>query len=37
MNDVTLLLSAIEEGDPSAADKLLPLVLPTSSERVPFR
>ena len=26
MNDVTLILSAIERGDPVAADKLLPLV-----------
>lgn len=26
MNDVTLILSAIEQGDPGAADKLLPLV-----------
>ena len=26
MNDVTRILSAIEQGDPSAADQLLPLV-----------
>jgi len=26
MTDVTRILSAIEEGDPSAADQLLPLV-----------
>ena len=26
MNDVTLILSRIENGDPSAADQLLPLV-----------
>src|SRR5689334_14667971 len=26
MNDVTLILSALEHGDPTAADKLLPLV-----------
>ena len=26
MNDVTRLLSAIEQGDPSAAEQLLPLV-----------
>lgn len=26
MNDVTLILSALEQGDPNAADKLLPLV-----------
>ena len=37
MSDVTRILSAIEQGDPHAAEQLLPLVYDELCELVPHR